>query len=245
MPLIDTLCFYGVRPDTLSARPPELAEAKAYADQYSVERMGFASLEAETDPVGGNARLAEAVKSDPRFHGWLTLSVHQPEVSLELARTYLARSKWFGARVVQDNEADAVDVAGGHTILNGLRRYIKPVLITANSAATLHAAVRAAREFNTLRFILAPEGENVTADAIQAIREVLNVMLLPSAAYLERDVLAQAVSTMSERRILWASEWGRLHPTAALGALREAALSNPQRERIGYRNINELLADVL
>jgi len=62
------------------------------------------------------------------------------------------------------------------------------------------------------------------------------------AAYAERDVVAHAVHVLGERRIAWASDWGRFHPAAALGMIRDSALSGPQRERVGYRNARDLIA---
>jgi predicted TIM-barrel fold metal-dependent hydrolase len=225
----------------MGVRPPDLSLASAYADEWEVEAMCFAATEAETDLDGGNAQLNQVLKSDRRFRGWLTLSVHQPDVSQELARQYLVRPGWVGARFVQDSEGDDIDVAGGRVVLNALRRYSRPVLATANSASALHAVVRAAREFTTLRFLLSPQTADLTSDALPAIRETLNISLLPSAAVVERDVIANAVADLSERRILWSSDWGLLHPAAALGMLHESALSGPQRDRIGYRNAREVL----
>lgn len=243
MPLIDLQCFYGTTPGAAAVRPPDVSLASAYADEWDVETLCFASNEADTDLTEGNARLTPVLKTDARFRGWLTLSVHQPDLSQDLARHYLVRSGWIGARFVQNSDGDAIDVAGGRVVLNALRRYSRPVLVTANSAAALHATVRAAREFTTLRFVLSPQTEDLTADALPAIRETLNISLLPSAAFVERDVIAHAMTDLSERRVLWSSDWGRFHPAAALGMLHESAITGPQRDRIGYRNARELLSD--
>lgn len=241
MPLIDLQCHMGMTPGAMAVRPPALSLASQYANERSVELLCFASAQAVTDLSGGNAQLSNALESDARFLGWLNLSVHQPDASLELAKQYLNKSRWIGARFEQGSQDDAVTAAGGHTVINALRRYGKPVLLTANSSATLHAAIEAAREFSTMRFLLSPQNANLTTDALPAIREVLNISLLPSAAYVERDVIAQAVATIGERRVLWASDWGRLHPSAALGMLSESAVSVSHKQRIGYKNAQELL----
>jgi predicted TIM-barrel fold metal-dependent hydrolase len=245
MPIIDLSCYYGVTPATLALPTPDVAAARAYADQFNIELLCFQSSEANTDIVGGNVRLAEWIVQDARFRGWLTLSVHQPEASLHIAAHYLRHESWIGTRIEQTTEADSVAEAGGHEVLNGMRRFGHPVLLTVNSPATLHAAVEAAREFHTLRFVLAPQNEAITTDMLPAIRELTNVSLLPTAAFIERDVIAQAVTTLGdrgERRVLWGSDWGRFHPTAALGMMKDTAISGPQRERILYRNARELLA---
>jgi predicted TIM-barrel fold metal-dependent hydrolase len=241
MPLIDLLAHYGVSDTTIAVRPPELPAARAYADQYGVELMAFASREAATDIHGGNARLAQALAIDPRFRGWLALSVHQPDPSQELARKYLTRALWLGTRFEQETDADAIFSAGGREVLNALRRYGRPVLVTASSPVALDAVVEAAKEFHSLRFILNPQTAALANDAIAAIKPILNISFLPAAAAVERDVVAHAFAILGERRVLWGSDWGRHHPTAALGMIKDSAISGLQRERIGYRNARELL----
>jgi predicted TIM-barrel fold metal-dependent hydrolase len=241
MPLIDLLCHYGVTDTTLAVRPPELSQAKAYADQFGVEMLAFVSREAAADIHGGNAKLAQALAMDARFKGWLTLSVHQSEASQELARQYLTRNLWLGARFEQVSDADALTIASGREVLNALRRYGRPILVTATSPVTLHAVVEAAKEFHSLRFVLNPQSETLSTDAVAAIKQTLNISLLPSAACAERDLISSAFAHLGDRRVLWGSDWGRRHPAAALGMIKDSAISGLQRERVGYRNARELL----
>lgn len=241
MPIIDLHCYYGVTPNALALRPPELAEAAAYASQFGVEILCLSASEANTDLRDGNARLATALKSDPRLRGWVTLSIHQPAQSQEVARQYLTRAAWVGSRFEQETDADAVNTAGGFELINTLRRYGRAVLLTVTTPATLHAAIAAAREFHTLRFILSPQNEGLTTDMLPAIRETLNISVLPVAAFAERDVIAQAVATIGERRVLWGSDWGRYHPAAAIGMIRDSAINALQRDRIVYRNAREII----
>jgi len=241
MPLIDMQCHFGVTPAALALRPPELAQAKAYADAFGVEALCFTARQAVIDLEGGNAALAGVLGTDPRFRGWLTLSVHQPEHSQDLARRYLTRSAWVGARFEQETDADAINSAGGFEVINALRRYGRAIMVTATSPATLQAVVTAAKEFHNLRFVLCPQSEDLTSNAVAATKETLNISLLPSVAYTERDVIAFAVATIGERRVLWGSDWGRSHPAAAIGMIKDSAITAPQRERIGYRNAKELL----
>ena len=244
MPIIDLQCHYGVTPETRAVGAPSLDLARAYADQYGVEFLCFTSAEAATDLVGGHARLDEVLKTDNRFRGWLNLSTHQPQLSLELAGQYFRSGRFIGVRFEQNGEDDALHMAGGYEVLNGLRRHGKPVLVTVTTPSTLNAVIAAAREFHTLRFLINPQNEALTVDALEAIKEVLNIALVPVAAFTERDILARAVDNLGERgerRILWASDWGRFHPATALGAIRDAAIKGPQRERLLYRNAHEFV----
>ncbi|HEX8552035.1 MAG TPA: amidohydrolase family protein [Abditibacteriaceae bacterium] len=242
MPVIDLQCHFGAVAGALAVRPPDIDAASGYANDIDAQRLCFSSDEAATDLDGGNTRLGEALKTDARFRGWLTLSVHQPTLSQTLARKYLTKSAWVGARFESRSDADTIDAAGGHVVLNALRRYGRPVLLAVWTPAALHAVLGAAREFHTLKFIVAPQTEELTSDSIPAIKELINISWLPSAAYAERDVLAQAVEAIGERRVLWGSDWGKLHPAAALGLLGESAVSGAQRERIAFRNAHDLLA---
>ena len=241
MPLIDLQCFDGASPGTLSSRPPDIAQATAYTDRFGVEVLCFASREASADLDGGNARLAQKLEIDKRFRGWLTLSSHQPDHSHELARQYLNKANWVGARFEQSHDADALDSAGGHEILNALRRYSKPVLVTASTPATLAAFVSVARELRSVRFVLCPQNETLTSNAIAAIKETVNVVLMPSVLYTERGVVERALEVLGDRRVAWASDWGACQPAAALGMVKDCALSARQREHLTYRNAKELL----
>lgn len=241
MPFIDLQCHYGVTTTALAVRPPELSLASAYADRFAVEMLCFSSREASADMDGGNARLAQMLGSDKRFRGWVSLSPHQPEQSQALARQYLVKPLWVGARFEQNDDADAINSAGGHEVLNGLRRYSRPILVTASTPATLAAAIDVAEEFKTLRFLLSPQSEALTANAVAAIKETINMSLLPSVAFTERGIVEQAIATLGERRVLWGSDWGAYQPSSALGMIKDSAISPAQRERMVYRNAKELL----
>lgn len=242
MPFIDLQCHYGVTPETIAVRPPQLAEAGVYADKFGVEQLCFSSREAVSDIVGGNIRLAEKLAEDKRFRGWLTLSPHQPEQSQELARKYLVKPNWVGARFEQNGDADAIDGAGGHEVLNALRRYSRPALVTASTPATLAAVITVAKDFHALRFVLSPQSDSLTSNAISAIKENVNISLLLNVAYTQRGVLERAMEVLGDRRVMWASDWGSYHPAAALGMIKDSAITTAQRERLTYRNAKELLS---
>jgi predicted TIM-barrel fold metal-dependent hydrolase len=241
MPLIDLQCFSGAAPGTLSVRPPAVAQAVAYADRFGVEVLCFVSWQASSDLEGGATRLAETIATDARFRGWLTLSPHQPDQSQELARQYLTKSKWVGARFEQADDADSIATAGGREVLNACRRYSCPVLITASTPATLAALVAIAKEFHTLKFLFCPQTQTLTSNAIAAIKETVNVSLLPSVIHTERGVVEQAIEVLGERRVLWGSDWGLCQPTAAIGMMKDSALTATQRERMTWRNARDLL----
>lgn len=242
MPLIDLHCHLGSTSETLAVRAPDARAARAYADQFGVETLCFSAAHASSDLRGGTAELVELLGADKRFRGWLTLSIHQTELSSELARKYLVKDAFCGALIEQKADADAVTTAGGREVLNALRRYSRPVLLTVSSPATLEAAVAVAREFSTLRFLISPQDEYLTRVAVPAMKEAVNSAFLPVAAFAERDVVASAVHILGERRVVWGSDWGRFHPAAALGMIRDSALSAAQRERVGVRNARDILS---
>ncbi len=241
MPLIDLHCYLGVTPETLASGAGDATSAKSYADAYGVDVLCFSSPLASTDSRGGAEFLSAQLATDPRFRGWLTVSIHQSEQAGELARKYLVKPAFCGTLLEQGGDADALTTAGGRETLNALRRYSKPVFVTVSSPATLQSAVEAAREFSTLKFFISPQTEYLTQVAVAAMKEAVNTLFVPVAAFAERDVVAKAVEVLGERRVAWASDWGRFHPAAALGMIRDSALGPSQRERVGVRNARDVL----
>ena len=241
MPLIDLHAHLGTTTETLALSPGDANAARAYADQFGVEILCFSSALASFDLEGGNAYLAAQLRVDERFRGWAGLSMHQPEFSTELARKYLVKPAFCGAVLRCETDADLLTSQGGREVLNALRRYSRPVLVEVSTPATLEAAVQIAREFTTLKFLISPQNEIMTRITIPAMKEAVNALFLPVAAFAERDVVAQAVTTLGERRVVWSSSWGRFHPVAAIGMIRDSALSGPQRERVSLRNAREVL----
>jgi hypothetical protein len=242
MPLIDLHCHLGVTRETLALRAPDGRAASAYADQFGVETLCFSAALGSSDLSGGAEDLVELLALDGRFKGWLSLSIHQTEHSAELARKYLVKPAFCGALIEQNSDADAISTAGGREILNALRRYSRPVLVTVSSPATLEAAIHAAQEFSTLKFLISPQDEYLTRVTVPAMKEAINCVFLPVAAFAEKDVVASAVGLLGERRVAWGSSWGRFAPAAALGMIRDSALTAPQRERVGLRNARDILS---
>jgi len=241
MPLIDLHCYLGVTPETLASGAGDAAGAKTYADTFGVDVLCFSAPLASTDSRGGAEFLNRQLGSDPRFRGWLTVSIHQAEEAGDLARKYLGKSSFCGTLLEQHGDADALTTAGGRDTLNALRRYSKPVFVTVSSPATLQAVVDAAREFATLKFFVSPQSEYLTQVTVAAMKEAINTLFVPVAAFAERDVVANAVEVLGERRVAWASDWGRFHPAAALGMIRDSKLGPAQRERVGVRNARDVL----
>lgn len=246
MPLVDLHCVLGTTGETRATGATDsqatARAAAAYADRFDVHLLCFSSAQASSDRDGGLADLLELLALDTRFLAWLTLGIHTPHYAADLARNYLVKPEFCGALIEQSSDADAIASQGGREVLNALRRYSKPVLLTVSSPATLDAAVRAAHEFSTLRFFISPQSEYMTRVTVAAISEQVNTLFLPVATYAERDIIAEAVETLGERRVVWGSNWGQFHPAAALGTIRDSAVTSAQRERIGWRNASDVLS---
>lgn len=241
MALIDLLCHYGIQPETLSLNSASAEDAKVYADRLKLDVLCFISSEAALDLDGGNAHLQQLLATDQRFRGWLTLSQHQPDLSTTLARDNLTKPQWIGAAFSQRSDGDSVNTESGIELINSLRRFGCPILLSVTSPHTLESAIAVAKAISHLRFIIAPQSAALTSNAIPVMKTILNLSLLPSVQFAERDVIAEAVEVIGERRILWGSDWGICNPTAALGMIKDSAITATARERIAFRNANELL----
>ena len=244
MSRIDLHCYLGTTPDTRALNAPDVAAAKTYAEQGQFEALCFSSPLASFDLVGGNSHLAEQTRGDKRFRAWMTASIHRPELSGDLARLYLVKPRFCGTLIEQKTDGDLITSQGGRDVLNALRRYSRPVMVTVSTPANLEAVVIAAREFSSLKFAVSPQTVELTRVAATAIKEVVNTIFVPVVSYAERDVIAGAMQTLGDRRVAWSSGWGRFSPVAALGMARDSTISAGQQERYTYKTASELLVEM-
>ena len=244
MARIDLHCYLGTTPDTRALGTPDVAAARAYAEQGQFEALCFSAPLASFDLVGGNSFLADQTRTDKRFRAWMTASIHRPELSGDLARLYLVKPRFCGTLLEQKTDGDLITSQGGRDVLNALRRYSRPVMVTATTPANLEAIVMAAREFSTLKFAVAPQTVELTRVAATAIKEAVNTVFVPVVSFAERDVIARAMQTLGDRRVAWSSGWGRFSPVAALGMARDSTISASQQERFTYKTASELLVEM-
>jgi len=241
MPVIDVHAHWGDYPYAVPRT--RLEDLTAMLGKFNIERVVLASTLAITcDFRRGNAELHQVLEGQPHMLGYVTLNAHYPDESLEEARRYLDRPHFVGTQFHPTYAGQRITSEGSQRILTGLRRYGKPVYVATSSEQDVRDAVEIAQAYSTLKIILGQMGGEAWETAIRASAEVLNAYLEIGAKQAHRDKIKEALGEVGAKRIVFGSNMSLLHPAYVAGMVREAALSNAERDRIFYRNAQELLA---
>lgn len=239
MPLIDAHAHYGDPP--YAAYRSSIEDLAAAMERYHVERLLLASTFAQTCHfIQGNAELQKAIEGREDMFGYVVVNAHYPEESIDQVRQYLPRPNFVGTYFHPAYSRQRVASEGTRSILDALRRYGKPVLIYTCSEQDVRDVVELACEYGTLQIILGQMGGAAWETAIRATANLLNCYLEIGAEQAARDKIKEALSEVGAKRILFGSNMNILHAAYVAGMVREADISNRDRDRIFYRNALEL-----
>ncbi len=240
---IDVHCGFG---GTVAARFWDTADGIRQAMQQRGIGMAFASsLSARTyDPIAGNDELAAIVGTGHEIvdiRGWLVVHPSRAEDGHTQMRRYLLSDRFVGVALYPDpltglpilarNAAEAV---------TAFRRYSKPVLVQAPTAAAMYEVVRLAQDFNGVKFIASGMGGEEWREAIEMSTKPLNLFLDISGS-LCSDKIDYAFSEMGGvRKLLFASGAPMTDPAAVLAMLFESGLSEDDRTKVLYVNAQRM-----
>jgi hypothetical protein len=212
--------------------------------KFDVEKGAFAAVEAVVSNfIEGNRKLAAAIEGQARLLGYVVINPNYVEESVEEMRKYLGKSQFVGIYFHNEYCGQLINTLASKEILTAARRYGKVVLVHTWGSDGVTAVVEVAQEYRALNFIMAHMGGHDWHLGIDAAKENLNIFVVPTSAHNERDKLRSAIAGMGERgdrRILFGSGLPLTNPASVLGMMRDADLTQRQRERILYLNAKEL-----
>jgi len=107
--------------------------------------------------------------------------------------------------------------------------------------ATPEMAVQIARQFPGAVFIAGPMGLERWLEFIDAAPRVDNLYLDITMSVPGVEKVEMAVQAVGARRVVFGTDLPLLNPAIPLGLLEEARLTNEEKERILWQNINELI----
>jgi hypothetical protein len=158
---IDVHCGFG---GTVAARHWGSPDAIREAMQQRGIGMAFASsLSARTyDPIEGNDELAQMVGTGEEsvdLRGWLVVHPSRAADGHVQMRKYLLSSRFVGVALYPDPLTGLPILArNAAESVTSFRRYSKPVLVQAPTAAAMYEVVRLAQDFNGVKFIASGHG---------------------------------------------------------------------------------------
>ncbi len=244
---IDVHCGFG---GTVAARFWDSPDAIREAMKQRGIGMAFASsLSARTfDPIAGNDELAVMVGTGHEtvdLRGWLVVHPARAEDGHTQMRKYLLSPRFVGVALYPDPLTGLPILArNAAEVVTAFRRYSKPVLVHAPSAAAMYEVVRIAQDFSGVKIIASGMGGEEWREAIEMATKPLNLFLDISGS-LCADKIDYAFSEYGGvRKLLFASGAPKTDPAAVIAMLFESGLSEDDRAKVLFGNALRLFGFV-
>lgn len=232
--IIDVHCGWGA---TLAARGwGDPAYVRAALAQRGISSAFLSSeLGRRFDPVEGNddVALAAVEGGETDLRGWLVVHPPRLEEANAQMRRYVYTDRFVGMALYPD-PLTGLPITGrdAREVITTFRRYAKPILIEAPTAAAMAEVVQIAQDFNGVRFIASGMGGEEWREAVLMAIKPLNLYLDISGA-LTPDRLIHAYAALNgSRKLLFASGAPHTDPAAVLALLDDLTLPADDRDRI-------------
>jgi predicted TIM-barrel fold metal-dependent hydrolase len=240
MPLFDIHAYYGPTPlfEGFNSR-----EAVVYAMQsFHMDAVGLISTRARySDFVAGNRQLKDIVDAEHGVFGYVTANCAYIDESMQEMRVYLARHAFLGT-VLFPQAGSPVLLAETKDLINGARRYGKPILVYVEDREGVRALREIATEFDQMKFVLLNMAGDDWRAAVLAAKNHPNIMLDISGT-LDAEKIDHAATQISARKIAFGSAMPYADPNLYTGMISEAAtVSQLDRKRIMYMNALSLFS---
>jgi predicted TIM-barrel fold metal-dependent hydrolase len=237
MPGIDICAVLG---EGVWARA-DLEGALRTMQRARLDRMALASGRALAgDVISGNAELKAALDGQPALAGWVTVNPVDAEISAQELRRYAGSSNFLGVRLDARVSRSQLRSDAVREIVNGYRRYSKPVLVTVRDEREVMELEQLAREVTTLKFIAGGAGGDAWMACGAMAKRAVNVLLEPFTGGCHRGKIEALAAAIGSHRILFATGYPDQNPGAALGLLADAALSDGEKQAILSGNARRL-----
>lgn len=229
MPIVDAYVELGHRLVTQRGTD-EAQNLFDLADRYKMETLCVASVEAmRGDLQRGNAHVAELIRRSQRLRGYVTVNPNHLEGSVEEMQRYLTGEGFVGIILPPPSFAPPFDSWRTQELIKRARRYSLPFVTFVERPEDAQGLVTLVRSFSGLRFLMIPLSGCDWWAALKVIEDTTNIAVIVSGLLTERGIVEQAVGLLGERRVLFGSGMGRVHPACGLGMVQEAALTDRQR----------------
>jgi len=239
MPIIDAHAYFGAPPE--SVRKGTVEEVESVLGLAKVNAVILSGAMCESgDFVRGNEQLGKAAEGHYGVSAYVSVNPSYPDESIEELRKRLGRDPWKAIKLPRGSAGTRIASEGFRAILHAAIRFGLPVLVDTSTEEDVRDVLAMSAEFPSMKFILGGMGGRDWQTAIRACEPNLNCYLEIGSIEADRDKLGDAVRAMSARRVLFGSHFPRLHPMYVLGMIKDAGITDRDRDRILWRNAAEL-----
>jgi len=209
--------------------------------KYGVEKSIVSSTIGNScDFQRGNAQVSKIAQTNKAILGCAVVNINYPELSQKEMHSYLAESSFAAILLSSGVRGRHVTLSEGEEILNAYRRFVKPVYLHAFNQASLLAANDIAKSFPIMKFVLISMGGEDWRMATVLAERTLNLVLEVSGSF-SPDKIAFAVERIGSHRIVYGSGLPYVDPSATIGLVEDAGLSDADKRNIFENSARRLL----
>jgi len=249
MKIIDVHAYYGYWPWPI--RTMGIADIISLMKELNIEKTVMVSSRAIShDFVRGNRELASAISDRANLYGYVYINANYPERSLKEMEKYLNRSDFPGVKFHPEYSRSRVNAGENDMFFDVLENeYAKALLVHTWSLAEHNNVVPfslpeyvvdLAKRRPKLKIIMGHMGGPGWREAVDLSVGVDNVWLDIATSYSHYDKIEYAVKRLGVSRVVFGTAMTENNPSVQIGAVLEANISDSDRERIFYKNAEEL-----
>lgn len=210
-------------------------------DRFQIEQSIVSSSSAILyDFRAGNRELLEMIHDHPRLWGYIVVNPNYPEESLAELEKYWTQPRFLGVKFHPEQHAYAINNENAMRILHKVGTMGKPILVHTFGREQVSNLGAVAAAFPELTVIMAHMGGDAWQEGITAAARYPNLYLEPCSSFADSDKIGAAVRAIGADRILFGSDATLLHPGFTFGMLRDASITESQRELIAAVNARRI-----
>ncbi len=237
-PIFDVHCGWGATPS--APQWNDVSAIQTAMQTRGITQVFLSSLLARRyDLPTGNDALASALpKLDDTsettdVRGWLIAHPARTADSVLQMRRHLSDERFVGLALYPDPlTSTPVSARDAREIITSFRRFGKPLLVEANTAAGMAEVIRMTEDMAGVKIIASGMGGEEWREAIDMVAKSLNLLLDVSGSLAPEKIEYAFSALHGSRRLLFASGGPQTDPAAVLGLVRDADIPNEDRERI-------------
>ena len=175
--------------------------------------------------------MSKVAAANSSMLGCVIVNFNYPELSQKEMHTYLSDGTFAGIRLTSGRRDRCVTLAESEEVLNGYRRFVKPVFLHVFDKDSVLAANEIAKAFPIMKFVLLAMGGDDWRMATVVAERTLNLVLEVSGSF-SPDKIRFAVEHIGSHRMVYGSGLPYVDPSVVIGLVQDADISDADKRNI-------------
>ncbi|GAA0909149.1 hypothetical protein GCM10009557_83740 [Virgisporangium ochraceum] len=209
-------------------------------DEWGITLQIVSAVEAVVyDAPGGNAKLAEVLRTEPRLRGYVVANPNDPAAAEADLRRYLPRAEFVGVKVHTTYPGRAIASPQMRDLFAQLNEHGTTALVHTWGPDVLDLVPLLENNPN-VRAIAAHMGAFRFDLAAEAGRACDRLYLEPSGSIADAGQVAHVAARVPAGQLLFGTDATLIDPAVSIGLVTDADLDAATRERLYWRNAADL-----